>query len=888
MKCFKLYFLLACFLLAGSAVNAQTTLQKVYAGEQLPADEGWQELKLDNSVNAIAGTVSQTVGSGVLKLVSTNEANQFSQLGWYKTGLGLDQSTGYTIEIKAKLNVAAKGSFNIQGYDNQGNGFRLGISADKLTNQSNPLDATTTVASDLTNDSEFHTYRLAVEPTGIATLYRDLEEIGEFPLSAFQFDNIVENGGFEDEEFPDFVSNAILERSTVDPFAGLSSLLMNSDGINNQTDPKEGATTRAFPLKPDTYYDFSMTRRRAISDNEWAWRDLGAYWNTQSGSVTTPVGDIDRDPTERWWNNCFETVNWETGTEVFNKGNDAEKTTIRFEFPSWIRDGYKNTSQVAIDNFILRERLNLPVGPQMPTVTAEPVFPATFTNLILNPGFEDVNLNNDGTYYEWALSDPDYPNDEGTVTPNENVPVITLKQNDLWGGQVRIQNTTKPGEGSPYQDQWAHTGNAALRYTTRDAGNNIDFHLELDANKTYRFNFWYRVPPNYDDWGWLKVKIGNGGEETVIAGNRLSWDLKKWMNYDVVFTTTDADKTLHLFTENTAHAGWWHAYIDDMVLYEVTATQPADPSDPQLAGKTNLIANGDFEDVTKDNDGENYTWALASGDQLDAGDNFPVAWNDQWGTFVRLQDIRKGDDTGYRWAHSGSKSLRFSYLADSREQFPDAHQLNINFEKELQPNKTYTFVFWLKTANYPDGGRLIIANGDVKLWEAVLNRNNIEWSRQSVTISTTEENHTLKMYTELGGWFNFYLDDLFLYEEETYVPYVFEGETYLFFGKSTNTASTDVEVEYVAVDVTGAYAPEAVSIHDVNAAAVKNLRVYSADNTLTFKAIKPASVKVYTVTGALAAQLNVQTAASIALPQGVYIVKSVAGAYTEVAKIVNK
>ncbi|MDR1122307.1 MAG: hypothetical protein LBM08_15535, partial [Dysgonamonadaceae bacterium] len=185
MKKTKTIFLIGCFFLLAIGGFAQKPVT-IYSGVSAPAQQGWNELKLDASVNSVAATTTQTTEGGVLKFTSVNAQDEFSQLGWYRNNLGLSLSKGYTIEIKAKLNEAAKGAFNIQGYDNEGKGFRLGISETQLTNQSNPLDSTTLIKGDLTGDSEFHIYRLAVAPSGIVTLYRDGVTVGNFPLSAFQ------------------------------------------------------------------------------------------------------------------------------------------------------------------------------------------------------------------------------------------------------------------------------------------------------------------------------------------------------------------------------------------------------------------------------------------------------------------------------------------------------------------------------------------------------------------------------------------------------------------------------------------------------------------------------------------------------------------------------
>ncbi|KAA6303013.1 MAG: hypothetical protein EZS26_000908 [Candidatus Ordinivivax streblomastigis] len=810
MKKTKTILLACCFSLFGIGGYAQAPVT-VYTGSSLPTEQGWNELKLDNTVSAAAAQVTQTLGNGALKLSSVNAVDQFSQLGWYKTGLGLNLSAGYTIEIKAKLTASQKGSFNIQGYDNEGKGFRVSLGETQLINQSSPLDPSFVIASDLTNDSEFHIYRLAVASSGIVTVYRDLETIGTFPLAAFQFDNLITNGGFEDGNddlndltvFPDILSaNGLLYRTDLssDVHTGEYALVINSDGKNNGTIPKEGATTRSFPIKPGTKYDVSFDHRNLIQDNEWAWRDFGGYWNTQLGSVNNPDENAS-NPNMFWWNNPFEPKEWISRAGDFTTpANEPAINAVRFEFPSWIRENNKNTSIVAIDNFVIREHTDLKVGPQVATANINPAFPEEYVNLIANGGFEDWEKNNDGSDYTWALSNP---SDGGDNNPTAN--------NPLWNGNVRIQRHDQSND--EIGGVWAHSGISSVRFSTLgNRNNNFNFTKELEANKTYRFSFWHRSP-KYDDWGWLKVKIGEGGDEKVIWGHELKGRNNRWTNADLVFTTTDTDKTLHLFTDFESHGDWWNLYLDDFVLYEIPTGTPLDP---QIAGKINLIDNGDFEDTTIDNTGAAYEWALASSDPAD-DKNYPVAWNDQWGSYVRLQDKRKHIDSGFQWAHSGNKSLRFSFLDDkgqaqsfegiSGDEQPSAYRVNLNFNKELEPNKTYTFVFWIKASNYPDRGRFVVANGDLRILEEELSTQFVNWTRQSITFSTTEGNHTLRIFTEFGGWFNFYLDDLFLYEEEVYVPFQFNGETYLFFGKSTGTQSTDVEIKYVKIDNTGAYAP---------------------------------------------------------------------------------
>jgi len=898
----KTTFFLACFLLAGYTLSAQV-LDTIYNAKTLLPAASWTELKLDKTITDSAAVITQVIEGGVLKLKAVNSNNKDSKLGWYKTGLGLNLGTGYTIEIKAKVNNAAKnGAFNLQGYDNQGKGFRFGIYNTFLANQTNPLGVTTTVASSLDNSAAFHTFRLAVDPTGLVTVYRDKVLVGTFPLSAFYFDNIIVNGGFEDgadvndaSAFPDFFSNGLLYKSTVltDKRSGNYGLVMNSNGKTENTGTnynpatQEKARTREIAVKPNTKYDISITRRRSAIE-PWAWRDMGAFYNTQVG--TQGGTDV------RGTNAIFASTNdnyWQTHNQTITTPADVK--SIRFEFPSWVRDGNKTTNIASFDDFVFREQPTLAVGVTTATVVYAPnTLPTSFTNLIQNGGFEDFNLDNAGnpvtikskdglrdSTVTWALSN--------LAKGDDNNPT---QYDAIWHGNVRIQRHDQSNDGltdGNGSQKWAHSGTASLRFSTLgNKANNFDFTQTLKPNTKYRFNFWHKNP-KWDDAGWLKVKLGEGDDNTAIWGHELRSRNNVWTNCDLVFTTDATNLTLHLYISSPTHGDWWNQYFDDMVLYEVTAA-----TDPDLfAGKTNLIANGDFEDATISNDGSAYNWALAS-TEPNVDSNYPVKWNDMMGSYAHLQDRQKLSDTGIRYANSGTKSMRFSFLDDqgsaktfegiTKDSLPSTYRINLNFRKELEPNKTYTFVFWLKSSNYPDAGRLIVANGDIKVWNDVLSSRNINWSRQTVTFSTTAANHTLRMYTEFGGWFNFYLDDVALYEESNYVPYQANGESYLFFGKSQGTENTDVEIQYVAVNNTGAFAPEDPTTGTFVAPVVRNMKVSSNAGMLTINTNKPTFVRVYDVAGACVAEFNVQSTKNLTLPQGIYIVKSAA----EVVKVVNK
>jgi hypothetical protein len=323
MKNCRFYLLLVGVLFAGSIANAQ--LKNIYSGQKLPVEEGWQELKLDKTVTvspSSAGTVSQTVGSGALKLTSTNVLPndptdfwakwEYTQLGWYKTGLGLSPEAGYTIEIKAKAIDASKhGAFNIQWYDIDGNGYRLGIYNNSLVESTNPLAPSNVLMNGVDNATAFHTYRFEVTtktigddvPRAYVDIYRDGSKlVGDYRLALFQFDNIIENGGFEDGNpsdlydsnfFPDFRTDAKVYRTKdiAEVKTGNAALILDNDGISGLNGT--WAKSRDLAVKPDADYFLSFARKRIEGmEDYWAWRDAGAFYDTQNGTLN---GSDDRD-----------------------------------------------------------------------------------------------------------------------------------------------------------------------------------------------------------------------------------------------------------------------------------------------------------------------------------------------------------------------------------------------------------------------------------------------------------------------------------------------------------------------------------------------------------------------------------------------------------------
>jgi len=201
-------------------------------------------------------------------------------------------------------------------------------------------------------------------------------------------------------------------------------------------------------------------------------------------------------------------------------------------------------------------------------------------------------------------------------------------------------------------------------------------------------------------------------------------------------------------------------------------------------------------------------------------------WHPFWNARVRTQSARQpgNDEAGPMWAR-GNHSLRyfnsFSNVVDYGTDYSAARSQGRNAplkaELDLEIGKTYTFSFWYHFAKWDgDHLKLHVNNGDEQLWYEDVNNNTFpQWKNIVLTFTTTQENHTLRFFTEntnqksgYDSWGDpgvLYFDDFFLFEGEPLPAY--DG-THLFFGKQTNTEATDVEIEYIKVDNTGAYAPD--------------------------------------------------------------------------------
>jgi len=240
-------------------------------------------------------------------------------------------------------------------------------------------------------------------------------------------------------------------------------------------------------------------------------------------------------------------------------------------------------------------------------------------------------------------------------------------------------------------------------------------------------------------------------------------------------------------------------------------------------GSINLFPNEDFEDP--------YYHYFPKGDVrndtalvYNREDNMAPDWHPFWGARVRLQyDIQyepdNNQEAGPYFAKSGKYSLRYFNCfgndtqygidIDKTYNYGRGYNSNLNAKLELEPNKTYTFSFWYHFAKWEgDRLRLIIRNGNSTLFDQAIDNSTFpEFKNASVTFNTTPENHNLRILTERYGSTPgvIYFDDLLLIEGKPLLEY---DNSFLFFGKSNNTETADVEIESVSYDNTGAYTPD--------------------------------------------------------------------------------
>lgn len=366
--------------------------------------------------------------------------------------------------------------------------------------------------------------------------------------------------------------------------------------------------------------------------------------------------------------------------------------------------------------------------------------------------------------------------------------------------------------------------------------------IPVKSEAAYDVSFWAKnIFYGDEDGSWRDI---NGWFDP--AGSRVMYGVvdkanKNWKYYE---------------TQNMPGGGGYERFIletptgaantNRLALDNVYFSEKIMPSRIPI-GAVNLFPNGDFEDPDFDyfpagdarNDTsivnpDNYRQFLVyypgwdettqANAQYD-WDETPF-WHPFWGARVRVQFKRQGNgESGNHWARSGRYSLRYfncfsntvPYATDFSAARSQGRNSILNAQVELEVGKTYTFSFWYHFAQWGgDHLKMHVNNGNNQLWYKDVNNSDFpQWKNIIVTFTTDADNHTLRFFTEntneKSGWDEWgdpgllYFDDFFLFEGQP--DPVFDG-SYVFFGKPTGKSGTDVEIESISIDNTGAYAPD--------------------------------------------------------------------------------
>jgi hypothetical protein len=369
--------------MVGKAQNAVTT-----KGSDLPkATSGWQELKMDKTINAIAGAAVTTSATGdVLKLTFTPSPTDggYNQLGWFKKDLGFSSSIGFTVDIRAKV-LKADGTFNISGVDGSGRGFRLVIKPNALIESTNALLFNTLETA--TNSDKFYTWRITVAPDNMVRVYRDSTPIGEFPLAPWYGDNLITDGGFE--------TGRTLQQLGWEQSAGEGTLTISNDPAHAQTGSNglliDGGTHtyRPIPLKEAVNYEMNFYGKtiqyRTVNPP-------GAEWRDMDGNITPDGVPILSGGDARWERfrvihaimdrDNFDWYKFQNG--VFNYGFHGGGAAKTFVVRTPVNTSAPGNIS-AYDNFWFAEK--------MPTYAEYySRIPANAVNLFPNGDFEDPDF----------------------------------------------------------------------------------------------------------------------------------------------------------------------------------------------------------------------------------------------------------------------------------------------------------------------------------------------------------------------------------------------------------------------------------------------------------------------------------------------------------------
>lgn len=578
MKTCKTCFLLLFLSLFAWQTHAQS-FQDVFAGTSLPTEQGWKELRFDNSMPweqatkdlLVAPTEISAVASTALKLKVNEAADEFgfplySQLGWYKTRTGFSAAIGYTVEFRAKVVNSPDGAFTVSGVGGD-KGFRLAFSNNQVTEHANVLDIPRVLSTESTTD-DFHTYRVAVAPDEKVRVWRDGVLLGELPLQPFKLDNIMKDGGFEKGGTPQDHGWSWMDEGKP------GTITVSDDPAHVHTGKYGLFVDKGFfknefiPVKAGSYYDMTAWGK-TIDYPEGGWRDFNGWFDPAGDRSIYFVGDRN-NPNWKY----YERKNMEGG---------AHFQRLIVETPT----SDANLNKMAFDDIHFSERI---IASRIP---------AGAVNLFPNGDFEDPCFN--------YFPEGDPRNDTCIVSPenfrysadayyggraNDDAawfsPPFNAEHNaapfwhPFWGARVRMQYSPQAGNNEA-GNRYAR-GKYSLRFfncfgsnveygndftagQSEDRGSNSNIKtvpIQLEVAKTYTFLFSY----HFAKWGGdnLNLVVKNGTKE-IFRKTINSSEFADWSNQAITFTTDAENHALQILTErNGSTPGVF--YLDDLNLFE--------------------------------------------------------------------------------------------------------------------------------------------------------------------------------------------------------------------------------------------------------------------------------------------------------------------------------
>jgi len=392
----------------------------------------------------------------------------------------------------------------------------------------------------------------------------------------------------------------------------------------------------------------------------------------------------------------------------------------------------------------------------------------------------------------------------------------------------------------------------------------------LYVDKGYFKNTFIPVKPGaiYDMSAWAKTinyPEGDGNWRDINgwydpAGDKNVYFIadrnnKNWKYYEQLGTEAGGAMQTFILETPTGDQNVNQMAFDDLLYSEriVASRIPA--------GAVNLFPNGDFENpyyhYFPEGDPRNDTCMVnpdayrLSADAYYGGQDDQTGWFDNtifsaehnaapfwhpfWQARVRVQyNMQSGNSEAGKYFARGKYSLRFFNCGGNRVEYGTDFTGGVDQNRgsntelnsvpiELEAGKKYTFLLSYHMASWSsDGMTIVVKNGSKEIYRRDARGSDTypNWRDEVIEFTTDATDHALSVQTQaLSGSWNggtpgvVYFDNLFLFQGD---PLPTEDGSYIFFGKPTGGKGAEVDIEYIKLDNTGAYAPDGTFIGEAN------------------------------------------------------------------------